>query len=299
MELRHLRYFVAVAECQSVRQASEQLHITQPAISRQIQDLEQELGFPLFVRSPRGLTLTPAGQSYLRDVRAVIVTLERAARRAQELAQGARGIIRLGYVENAGWDGILPHTVSRFRAECPDVTIELLALNSLEQLRAIAAGTIDGGFIYQYGDLPDNLATLPLIEYNVTLAVPRAWGLLQRENPSIEIAAMAGRPFVMFPRQVYPAYYDQLIEACQRRGVSLNVVHEASTEATILAMVCSGIGAAIVNSANIGRPPAQVQFFSLRDVSIPMPLIFASPRDRQENPALARFISTLKVVLAT
>nr|WP_198984913.1 LysR family transcriptional regulator [Herbaspirillum sp. ASV7] len=293
MELRHLRYFMAVAEYESVRLASEHLHITQPAVSRQIQDLEDELGFLLFERSPRGLKLTLAGQSYLRDVRQAMAALESAARTAKRLAAGLQGQLRLDFVENAGWDGLVPKTFSRFQNDVPEVKIELTALNSPEQLQKIADGTLDGGFIYQYGSLPDEFTTVPLFDYDVVLAIPRAWTIAQQEGETIALRNMAGRPFVMFPRAVYPSYYDCLIGACQQSGLILNVVQEETTEAAILSLVCSGIGAAIVNSANLGRPPAQVRFFKLTDLSVPMPLAFAYRAD-SANPILSRFITTLR-----
>jgi len=296
MELRHLRYLLAVADGQSVRQASERLHVTQPAISRQIQDLEAELGTLLFARSPRGLTLTAAGQAYVQEVRRIMASLESAAKTAKALAQGSAGSIRLGYVENAGWDGLLPLTFKNFRAELPGVGTELTTLNSPEQVRAIEDGSLDGGFIYQYGPVADGLLTLPLLEHDVVLAVPRSWDMGPMDKASTDIASLAGRPFVMFPRAVYPAYHDRLIDACQRRGLTPNIVHEASSEATILSLVCSGIGAAIVNAANLGRPPAQVRFFALNDLSIPMPLVFAYPR-ASGNPVLPRFIATLRASL--
>lgn len=293
MELRHLRYFIAAAEYQSVREASEHLHITQPAISRQIQDLEDELGVRLFERSPRGLVLTPAGESYLRDVRKVMAALDDAAQSAQRVASGMQGRLRLGYVENMGWDGVLPSTLHRFQTDVPDVRVELSALNSPEQLRAIAAEMLDGGFIYQYGVLPDGFAAVPLACHDVMLAIPRAWGLDHDESLPFDIRLLADRPFVMFPRSTYASYYDRLIGACQQCGVELNVVQEATTEAAILSLVCAGIGAAIVNSANLGRPPAQVRFFRLKELSIPMPLTFVH-RQGADTPVLTRFLSVLQ-----
>jgi len=292
MELRHLRYFISVAEHGSVRLASEHLHITQPAVSRQIQDLEDELGFLLFKRSPRGLQLTPPGQSYLRDACQALTLLEGAAHSARRLAVGLRGQLRLGLVENAGWDGLVPDAFRRFQAEVAEVKIELTALNTPDQLKAIAEGTLDAGFIYQYGSLPAHFAAIPLVDYNVVLAVPRAWEMPDEGEP-IDIRSMAGRPFVTFPRSVYPIYYDRLLGACLQCGVSLDVVEEGTTETAILALVCSGIGAAIVNSANLGRPPAQVRFFKLKDLSIPMPLVFAY-QAQNASPVLARFLSVLR-----
>ncbi|MDR3671441.1 MAG: LysR family transcriptional regulator [Holophaga sp.] len=291
MELRHLRYFIAVAEHESVRQACEHLHITQPAVSRQIQDLEEELGCLLFQRSPHGLKLTPAGQSYLRDARQAMELLEGAARSARRLSVGLQGQIRLGLVENAGWDGLVPRTFRAFQAQAPEVKVELTAQNTPQQVQAIAEGTLDGGFIYPFEPLPAGFAAIPLFDFNVVLAVPRAWRIPDGAEP-IELRSMAERPFVTFPRSVFPAYHDRLLSACQQCGVSLNVVEEGTTETAILSLVCSGIGAAIVNSANLGRPPAQVRFLKLKDLSIPMPLVFAYQAPGP-SPILARFIAVL------
>ncbi|OBU87848.1 LysR family transcriptional regulator [Chromobacterium subtsugae] len=293
MELRHLRYFAAVAEHASIRAASETLHISQPAITRQIQDLEGELGFALFARSPRGLRLTPAGDSYLRDVHAILTTLDAAGQRARRVAGGAAGQLRLGYVENTGWDGPVPQALQRFQAEAPEVAVELSALNSPEQLAAIARHALDGGFIYQLEPLPDGFASLPLRQQDVVLALPRAWRIEHDETQPFDLRALAGRPFIAFPRAVYPEYHDRLFSACLQAGVRLNVVQEQPTEAAILALVCAGVGAAIVNAANLARPPAQARFYRLRNLSVPLPLCFVWRREAG-NPALARFVDSLR-----
>lgn len=302
MELRHLRYFIAVAEHESIRLAAEHIHVTQPAISRQIHDLEEELGFALFERTPRGLKLTSAGQAYLRDARKALAQLDVAARGAARISSGVQGYLRLGFVENSGWDGIVPHIFRRFQAEVPDVRVELVPMNTPQQLDEIRASTLDGGFIYQYGPLPESINTLPLTTNEVVLAAPRAWTLPERGDasarlplPGVALRQIADWPFVTFPRATYPLYYDQLIGACQACGVTLNVVQEVSTEAAMLSLVCAGIGAAIVNSANLGRPPALCHFASFTDLSIPMPLVFACKIDTP-NPALFRFIQTVEAM---
>ncbi|ARP81189.1 LysR family transcriptional regulator [Bordetella genomosp. 8] len=313
MELRHLRYFIAAAESGSIRIAAERIHVTQPAISRQIQDLEEELGLMLFERTPRGLKLTVAGQAYLREARAAIAHLEAAARTARRLSSGAQGYLRLGFVENSAWDGIVPDIFRRFQLEVPDVRMELIPMNTPDQLQQIEAGTLDGGFVYQYGPLPDAFDALPLGTKNVLLAAPLAWrlpiastgngdagagaganaGKGTGELPSVALRDIADWPFVTFPRAVYPLYFDKLIGSCQELGVTLRVVQEVSTEAAMLALVCAGIGAAIVNSANLGRPPALARFARLSDLSIDMPLVFSSSK-HAANPVLARFIDTVR-----
>jgi DNA-binding transcriptional LysR family regulator len=291
MELRHLRYFVAVAEHASVRGASEQLHVTQPAISRQIQDLEETLGVALFERTPRGLKLTLAGDAYLREARGILQQVEQAARVAQRVAAGVSGHVRMGFVENAVWGGLVPNALQAFQQKAPQVGIELTPMNTPEQLDAIDAGQLDGGFIYHFGALPEQFASLPLLENGVVLAAPASWSFGRRKT--VPAAQLAGKPFITFPRHVYPAYYDRLIGACERAGLTLDVVQEVSTEAAILSLVSAGVGAAIVNSANCERPPALVQFLALSDLSIVLPLHFAY-HEQHRNPALAQFIALLK-----
>ncbi|MFM0407661.1 LysR family transcriptional regulator [Paraburkholderia dipogonis] len=291
MELRHLRYFVAVAEHASVRGASEQLHVTQPAISRQIQDLEETLGVALFERTPRGLKLTLAGEAYLREARGILQQVESAARAAQRIAAGVSGHVRIGFVENAVWGGLVPNALQAFQQAAPQVGIELTPMNTPEQLDAITQGTLDGGFVYHFGALPEQITSLPLLENGVVLAAPAAWSFGRRK--SVRAAQLAGKPFITFPRHVYPAYYDRLIGAYERAGLTLDVVQEVSTEAAILSLVSAGVGAAIVNSANRDRPPALVQFLNLADLSIALPLHFAY-HEQHRNPALAQFIALLK-----
>ncbi|AFT86144.1 LysR family transcriptional regulator [Paraburkholderia phenoliruptrix] len=291
MELRHLRYFIAVAELRSVRAASEQLHVTQPAISRQIHDLEDAVGAALFERTPRGLKLTAAGTAYLAQARDILTRVDAANRLARRIAAGVHGHLRIGFVENAAWIGVVSHALSAFEQSSPHVALELTPMNSPEQFEAIAAGQLDGGFCYRLGTLPQGLASIPVLEQNVVLAVPQAWPL--GATGAVMTSELAGRPFIAFPRRIYPAYYDRLLSACAERGLTLDIRQEASTETAILSLVSAGMGAAIVNAANRYRPPARVRFVELRDLSVPLPLEFCFA-SADANPALARFVEQLR-----
>ena len=291
MELRHLRYFIAVAELRSVRAASEQLHVTQPAISRQIQDLEEAVGAALFERTPRGLTLTPAGQAYLSEARDILARVDGANRLARRIASGVEGHLRIGFVENAAWSGIVSHALSAFEQAAPNVALELTPMNTPEQLDALAAGRLDGGFCYRFGAMPEGIGSVHVLDQNVVLAVPEAW---PRGNAApVAAHELAGKPFIAFPRRVYPAYYDRLLSACAERGLTLDIRQEASTETAILSLVSAGMGAAIVNAANVDRPPPRVRFVQLQDLSVPLPLDFCFVT-QQVNPALARFAQLLE-----
>lgn len=294
MELRHLRYFAAVAENQSFRLAAERINITQPAITRQIQDLEEMLGVRLFDRTPQGVKLTVAGELFLREVRKSLGILESATRAVKLVASGLQGSLRIGAVENASWDGFVPDAFSRFQREAPEVSIHIAPMNTPEQVAEILGGTLDGGFVYTYGELSRALSLRPLAVGGVVAAVPRSWNL--PEGKPISARDLNGRPVVCFSRQTYPAYYDTLVTACREAGLTLNVVQEVPTEAAILSLVSAGVGAAIVNAANMGRPPARVQFLPFTDLSIPMPLAFAYIEDNP-NAALQRLLRVLDAIL--
>jgi DNA-binding transcriptional LysR family regulator len=293
VELRHLRYFIAVAEYGNVRVASTHLHVTQPAVSRQIHDLEEELGVSLFDRTPRGLRLTKAGEQYLPDARNALAMLEAAGNSARMVASGRLGKLSIGVIESAGWDGLVPNAFGAFQKEHHDVGIQLTPMTTPEQLTAIEAGLLDGGFVYLFDPIPDAFEGALLERHDVVLAVPLEWrpgGAL-----TTSVRSLVGQPFITFQRPVYPAYYDRLLSACSQAGLTLRVVQEVGSEAAILSLVSAGIGIAIVNACNRGRPPARVRFLQLADLSIPLPLSFIRLR-ANTNPALQRFADALGIV---
>lgn len=291
MELRHLRYFIAVAESQSFRVAAERIHVTQPAITRQVQDLEAEVGVSLFHRTTIGVVLTPAGELFLREARLALSVLSAATRSAKRVAAGLEGNLRIGFVENASWDGLVPDAFASFQDQAPEIHLSLMPRNSPEQIEWLLTDRLDGGFIYTFDELPPEVTVIPLMHKGALLAVPRQWGW--PENCPVPAAALNGKPMIGFPRHTYPAYYDYLINTCREAGLTLDVVQEVTTEAAILSLVSAGIGAAIVNSGNLSRPPARAQFLELADLNISIPLAFAYLR-KNVNPALARFIALLK-----
>jgi DNA-binding transcriptional LysR family regulator len=291
MELRHLRYFVAVAESQSFRLAAERIHITQPAITRQIHDLEAQLGVELFVRTPWGVTLTPAGELFLRETRTVFDVLDSAMRSARRVASGMQGRLRIGFVENTSWTDLVPEVFHRFQQEAPDIGLELHPLDTPGQLAALAGDRLDGGFVYTFDKLPDEIAAIPVQECGVVLAVPERWAL--PTTLPVPARELNGKPFICFPRHTYPAYHDLLIGKCREAGLTLDVVQEVATEAAMLSLVSAGVGAAVVNAANRAHPLALAHFIDFLDVSVPMLLAFAY-KASNSNAALLRFRQLLE-----
>src|SRR5580765_8039748 len=147
MELRHLRYFVGVGEEQHFGRAAERLHIAQPALSRQIQDLEKEIGFRLFERLPRGVKLSAAGKLFLEDARRILGELQEATRRAKRVASGKAGTLRVGFVESISWHGVVPEFFRRFRQKQPGAELTPVPMLSLAQVEAIRSGRLDAGFV--------------------------------------------------------------------------------------------------------------------------------------------------------
>ena len=290
VELRHLRYFIAVAESGSFRLASERINITQPAITRQIHDLESILGATLFKRTARGVDLTPAGEVYLREARKAIAAVQAASTAVKRFANGESGRLRLGVNDNASWDGPVPDALRSLQRDNPDLAIQVSSLNTPQQYEALVAGTLDGGFVYTFGDTPAGIRTIVLAQHEVVLAVPNDWALAERR--SVSPGDLHDVPIVLFPRHVYPAYYDTLIAACRDSGLTLRVTQEEQTESAILSLVSAGIGAALVNSANRSRAPVRVTFVPVKPFSVRLPLSFAY-LPQNENPALARLIQTL------
>src|ERR1700756_2798923 len=137
MELRHLRYFLAVGEEQHYARASRRLGVAQPALSRQIQDLEKEIGFKLLDRLPRGVRLNAAGELFLEDARRILQEVGEATARAARVARGQSGTLRVGFAENVSWHGVAPDSVRRFREQQPGVDLQVQPTASLEQLDAI------------------------------------------------------------------------------------------------------------------------------------------------------------------
>ncbi|OZI56022.1 LysR family transcriptional regulator [Bordetella genomosp. 4] len=296
MDLRHLRYFIAITEHGSVRLAADHVHISQPAISRQIHDLEEELGAALFDRGPRGLSLTPIGEAFLVRARGILADVQAAKDQARRMATGLSGHLSVGFVENATWDGVVPQVFRAFKEHAPEVDLELRPLHSPEQLDQLEAGSLDGAFVYPFASLPAHCTSQRVALHDVVVALPNSWQF--RGGKPRRLRDLADRSFITFPRHVYPDYYDNLLNACAALGGPLHSVQSVTTEAAILSLVSSGMGAAIVNSANQFRPPALVEFVSLDDLSIPMHLTFVTRQDNP-NPALKLFSMTLRDQLTT
>jgi DNA-binding transcriptional LysR family regulator len=292
MELRHLRYFMAVGEEQHYGRAARRLRVAQPALSRQIQDLEEELGLKLFERLPRGVKLSVAGKLFLEDARRILHEVSEAAVRAGRVASGRSGTLRVGFTENASWRGVVPESFRRFRELQPDAELQLQPSASLEQLDAIRSGRLDAGFVNFMPKADPELDQLLVAMQHVELAAPKRHPLTKLKK--LRLRDLTDAPFVWFPRWANPAFYDRMMHECYRGGLkSPRIVQEGLNEATILSLVATGLGVGWVLGTARWRCPETVVILSVVDLNMPLTLALAWRRDNA-SPLLANFIADLQ-----
>lgn len=292
MELRHLRYLVAVGEDQHFGRASRRLRVAQPALSRQIKDLEEEIGFQLFDRLPRGVKLSAAGTLFLEDARRILQTVDEAAARAARAARGQSGTLRVGFAENASWHGVVPDSFRRFREQQPDVELQLRPAPSSEQVEAIRSGRLDAGFVNFMPESDRELDQLTASVNDVELAALKAHPLTKRKQ--LRLRDLTEVPFIWFPRRTSPPFYDQLMHECYRGGlISPRIVQEGPNEATILSLVSTGLGVGWVLGSARWRCPETVAILPVSDLKVPLRLALAWRRDNA-SPLLTGFIGVVQ-----
>lgn len=241
MELRHLRYFVTLAEELHFGRAAERLHIAQPPLSQQIRQLETELGFELFHRTKRKVQLTEAGQVFLDEVQQIFKQLEQAIQVGRQTSRGEMGQLVVGFVSSAPYN-ILPKILRTFRSSVPEVRLELHELTTNEQFRWLRESRIDVGFVRP--PIEDTFNFETIFQESLMVALPDTH--LLANNSNVSLRSLKNEPFILFPRLLAPGLYDLIISLCQQAGFSPNVTQEAIQMQTIVSLVAGGLGIAIV-----------------------------------------------------
>jgi DNA-binding transcriptional LysR family regulator len=283
MELRQLRYFVAVAEELHFRRAAERLHISQPPLSQQIRALEDELGFALLARTRRRVQLTPAGEAFLRDARALLGELEGAVAGARRIDAGQTGRLRVSFVGSALLS-IVPGTVERFRQDRPGVELELRERATVDQLRAVRAGIADVGLVRPPIDDDGELAVRTVLRERTVAALPAGHRLAALRR--VPLRRLAAEPLVLFPRDQAPGFHDLLISAL---GGAPQVIQYAPEMLTIIGLVAAGTGVSLV--------PASVQRLALDGVAYrpvigaPLSELVAITRAGDDSALVRAFVS--------
>ena len=291
MELRHLRYFIAVGEEEHFGRAAERLRVVQPALTRQIQQLEEEIGCSLFERLKRGVRLTEAGRSFLEEARRFLSDLERGVERTRLVAQGKVGRLRIGFTDGATYSGEFPSILRDFRDKWPDVRLDLFPSNSVAMGEQLREQRLDIGFVYE---LPTDLPQLQAHRINaerIVLALPQSHPLVKRKQ--MKLVDLKGEPFAWIPRAAAPFFYDQVLSACHDAGLTLNIVQEGDNETTMLSLVAGGIGLSFTIKSAERRKPDSVVLKEVEDLLLTVEL-FAIWREDNEVPALQKFIEIVR-----
>ncbi len=286
MDLRHLRYFVTVAEELHFGRAAAKLHISQPPLSMQIRALERELGVTLLTRTQRHVSLTQAGTALLAEARYILARVEQAVLTTKRAGRGEIGELAIGFISVADYN-VLPIVLREFRRRFPLVNLNLRESTSDAQLRDLLAGRIDVGFV-----LPPiaeaSLDSMPILREPLIAALPEKHPLA-RSRGKLALEKLKDAPFILFPRPNAPGLYDDVVSCCKAAGFSPRVAQEAIQMQTIVSLVSAELGVALIPASLINLQRTGVIYKHLRAGS-PLTEVRLVWRRGDDLPALRVFI---------
>ena len=277
MDVRHLRYFVALAERRHFGRAAEALNIAQPPLSQQIKALEEELGVALFDRSMRPIELTAAGKVLLREARQILQQIARAQAVTRRAGRGQEGHLVIGITGSAAVE-FLPPVLARFGERCPEVNLSVREMSSPDQLMALETGEIHIAFVRPPVIAPK--LTIQLVHQEPFLvALPSTHALAEHE--AIRLADLGDTPLILFDAVAAPGFHDMIMHLCRTAGYAPPQVQEARQMLTMLSMVAARLGVALVPRAMRRLVLDGVTFRPLLDDAPPIDLYVAWPSDKR------------------
>jgi DNA-binding transcriptional LysR family regulator len=295
MELRHLRYFVAVAEEGHVTRAAARLGIQQPPLSQQIRALETELEVQLFRRKPRGVELTPAGEALLAEARIVLNGAEHAITAARRAARGEAGRLGLGFTSSASFHPLVPRLIREFRAASPLVSLTLEEAGTAELVDGLRAERIDAAFVRSPIGPAADLAIRAVLEEEMVAVLPAGHRLAASTTTArLPLIALESETFILYRRPLGPGLYDAIIAACQRAGYSPRIGQEAPRMLATLSLVAAGLGITLIPASmqRIGMEGLAYRAIQ-RKAGLVAPLNLACRRG-ETAPAARRFLALVR-----
>ena len=308
MELRHLRYFMAAAEEEHFGRASDRLHVTRPAVSQIIADLESELGTQLFERLAHRVRLTAAGRALLPKLQAVMVELNDALTLAKRVGQGKSGALNIGYGSLTLLHPLFRAAIKQFHEDFPDVTLSLLEIPTSEQSKALAEGRIDAGFMH-FGPRPALLRKqrssgavtrdetvldwLRIESGGLGVAFPVDHRFARRK--SVSLAELASEHFVVVPGSSVSPGYGPLYALCQKAGFEPQIVQEVGSIATQLNLISVGMGIGLAVTGKNFSYPGSLTVVPLDDVTYTTTFVFGWMKGRRES-VLEHMINIVKAL---
>ena len=290
MDLRHLKYFIAVAEELNIGRAALRLHISQPPLTRQIQQLEEELGVQLLLRTPRGVELTQAGEMFLEESRNIRSLVEHAVEQTKRAGQGKLGRMDIG-IFGTGILSAIPKVLNLFRDTHPDVRVVLHTMHKDEQVEALRQKRISVGFNRMLPQLPDINTELVMME-PLYLAVNQSHPLSQLST--VSFMELAKHPLVLFPTGGRPNFVDKVMELCRNMGFTPEISQVVGDALTGIALVAGGFGITVVPESAISlKPPGIVYlpFFDSLSAKIDLSCIY---RKDDQSAILMAFLAVIR-----
>ncbi|MFL1500317.1 LysR substrate-binding domain-containing protein [Pseudomonas sp. O64] len=245
MELRHLRYFIAVAEELHFGRAAQVLGISQPPLSQQIQALEQEVGARLFERTNRRVELSEAGRLFLHEARLVLAQVDKAADVARRAQLGELGELKIGFTSSAPFNSSIPQAIFAFRQAFPAVHLNLQEMSSTEVAESLVDESIQVGLMRPL-PLPDSLSVIELMREPLVAVLNAGHPLVEGSERGLHLAQLAQEPFVFFPRTYGSGLYAQLLNLARDAGFSPHFAQEAGEAMTIIGLVAAGLGVSVL-----------------------------------------------------
>lgn len=288
MELRRLRYFVAVAEELHFSRAAERLHIGQPPLSQQIQLLEDELGVRLLDRTRRWVRLTEVGRLFLQDARRILALSEQAVETARRAERGEVGELRIGFTSSTPLTEAFNKAVNEYRRSFPRVTLSLAEMPTLRQAEAIRERRIDLGFLRPpQTALPREIATTPLRRDPLMLVAPSDHALMRRK--SVPIRDLADQPFIMFSADAGTGVQSLVLDLCREAGFEPKTALQAREGSTIIGLVAAGCGIAILPESFNAIRIKGVSYLPIADRAAKTQLVLAR-HSADRSPLVDSFI---------
>ncbi len=286
MELRQLRFFVAVAEELHFSRAADRLRTSQPYVTRQIRDLEKELGVPLLVRTKRHVELTEPGRAFFEEARRALEQADRSVQAAQKAARGERGRLSLGFANSE----LIPDILRAFRQRYPEVKLEVQELTTAEQVRALRDGRLHAGILVP-GVQDEALFVETIREEPLVVVLPENHPLLKER--SVPLRALSAESFIFCPYRLNEHVYEQILDLCRRAGFTPKVVEEASPKQTILGLVAAGFGVSLVAASVQQCGRTGVAYRPLRGIH-PVVEVAVAWRKDEKSPALQVFLTVVR-----
>ncbi|MCO7262110.1 LysR family transcriptional regulator [Dickeya zeae] len=292
IELRHLRYFIAVAEELHFGRAAERLHISQPPLSQQIQALEEQIGAQLLERNNRNVRLTQAGELFLKEAWAIISQVNQAAERAARIQRGEIGELNIGFTSSAPFVKQVSRSLLQFRQRYPEVHIQMMEINTKQQIAPLLDGKLDLG-VMRNNPLPDTLRHQLLLHEPMVAVVHEEHPLASVPGGHISIQQLANEPFVFFAREVGTALYDEVMNLLKKYGITPYITQEVGEAMTIIGLVSSGLGVSLLPASFRRIRIDGVKYLSLQEKDAISEMWLVTHQHRPLNTAAQTLITLM------